>query len=135
MLVLYFVADLTFLSQASWRRGLTAIMIAMKLGFQPDAVVERQGSGVMRFDFQAGTFCPLVFGPSRQAGDDPAGVAASLPVGIRDHGFVAQQAIVASTVGQRHELAVDSEAGERGGNRDRADNPTIGPALLSRVFL
>jgi len=107
----------------------------MKLGFQPDAVVERQGSGVMRFDLQARAFCALVLGPSRQAGDDPAGVAASLPVGIRDHGFVAQQAIVDSTVGQRHELAVDSEAGERGGNRDRADNPTIGPALLSRVFL
>ena len=32
-------------------------MIAVQLGFQPDTVIERQGSGVMRFDLQARAFC------------------------------------------------------------------------------
>src|SRR5208283_2444900 len=98
MLALYPVANLTFLSQAS-HIGLAAIMIAVKLSFQPDNVVERQGSGVMRFDLQARAFSPLVLGPGRQAGDNPSSVAASLPEGIRDHGLVAQQAIVDSAVG------------------------------------
>src|SRR5271165_242425 len=115
--------------------GFTAIMIAVELGFQPDTVVQRERGGVVRLDLQARAFCPLVLGPGGQAGDDPPSVAASLPAGIRDYGFVAQQAIVDGAVCQRYELAIDRQGGERGGDRDRADNPTIGPALLGRVFL
>jgi len=49
-LVLYPAANLTFLSQLAAVLRLTPIMIAVKLGFQPDTVVKRQRSGVTRFD-------------------------------------------------------------------------------------
>src|SRR6516164_796829 len=106
MVALCSVVDLTFLSPVSDGFWLAAIMVAVKLRLQPDKIVKRQGSGVVRFDLQAGAFCSLVLSPGRQACDHSPSIAPSLPAGIRDHRFVAQQAIVDSAIGQRHKFSV-----------------------------
>src|SRR6516225_12495165 len=115
-------------------RRRAAVMITVEFGLEPDSIVERQRSGVVRFDLEAGALRTLLRGPSRKAGDDPAGMAASLPPGIGDHRFVAQQAIVDGAIGQRDKLAIDRKCGERGGDRDRTDDTPIGSALLGAVL-
>src|SRR6516164_10557109 len=111
-----------FCHSRAGRLGFAPIMVAIELGLEPDGIVERQGSDVVRFYLEARARGPLLFRPRRQAGDDPPGIAASLPPGTGDHRFVAQQAIVDGAIGQRDKLAIDRKRGGRS-SRPRADSP------------